>query len=124
MNERGEDVSWKLQHQGANTIRRMSTPEPAISAGPTCLPSDGLVLNLAILVVQSLDESINYLRAAVVVTGKERLGPRVQETVEVIQRHVTKVCIGVIQFGQKGKAMLRRRSCCWRRHDRCTRCSE
>lgn len=102
MNERGEDISWKLQHQGANTIRRVSTPELAISARPTCLPSDGLVLNLTILVIQGLDESINYLRTAMVVTRKERLGPRVQKTVEVIQRHVTKVCIGVVQFGQKG----------------------
>ncbi|MDI1489272.1 MAG: hypothetical protein OHK93_008550 [Ramalina farinacea] len=102
MNERGKDVSWKLQHQGANTIRRVSTPELAVPACPICLPSDGLVLNLAILVVQGLDEAIDYLRAAVVVAGEERLGPRVQETVEVIQRHVTKVCIGVVQFGEQG----------------------
>ena len=102
MNERGEDVSWKLQHQGANTIRRVNTPELAVPAWPICLPSDGLVLNLAILVVQGLDEAINYLRAAVVVTGEERLGSCVQKAVEVVQRHVTKVCIGVVQFGQKG----------------------
>ena len=102
MNERGEDIGWKLQHQGADTERRVSTPELAITTCPTCLPSDGLVLNLAILVIQGLDETINNLRTAVVVTGKERLGARVQQTVEVIQRHVTKVCVRVVQLGQKG----------------------
>lgn len=102
MNEGGKDVGWKLQHQGAHTKRGMSCLELAVSTCPGCLPSDGLVLNLAILVIQGLDEAINDLCAAVVVTGEEGLSTRVQETVEVIQRHVTKVCIRVVQLGEKG----------------------
>ena len=67
------------------------------STCPKYLPSDCLILNFAILVIQGLYDPINDLGTAVVIAGEERLSTRVQKTVEIIQGHVTKVCICIIQ---------------------------
>ena len=48
-------------------------------------PFDGLILNLTVLVIQSLEDTVDYLGTCMIVADKEIRCSRIQCVVEIIQ---------------------------------------
>lgn len=70
------------------------------------VPFQGLVLYIAMLVIQSLQQAVSKLCGRSTVCLEKGRGLTAQDGVEVVQGHVSQVGIGVVELSQQGEDVL------------------
>ena len=76
-------------------------------AAHACLPFYSLVLYLAICVVEGQNDSVYNLRTCMVVGGEERRRPCIEQATEIIQGHVSQICVCIAEVWEAIQALSR-----------------
>ena len=63
------------------------------------IPFNSQILDLAILIIQRLEDTVHSSRSSVIVVVKKVWLPGLKNSTQVVQRHKSIVGIGIVEFG-------------------------